>query len=216
MNNPYQMPAEAPTPTKPALPGVYKAIAIIFIVFGGFGILGNLCGVPAVILQGVATQGAAGTSAGIGSVEDLDEMTPDQFGAMLQVEMQPPLAITLIMLAVSFGVSSLMLTGGIMGLKGTPSSKRILIAGCVGGVLCQIISIGSGIFQMMAMSKVSEFMANSQLDAEMEAIASFTHGIAVGASAFGMIVGAIFAALYIAAMTFLLRSARVKNFLQAI
>ena len=39
MNNPYQMPAEAPTPTKPALPGVYKAIAIIFIVFGGFGIL---------------------------------------------------------------------------------------------------------------------------------------------------------------------------------
>ena len=111
MNNPYQMPAEAPTPTKPALPGVYKAIAIIFIVFGGFGILGNLCGVPAVILQGVATQGAAGTSAGIGSVEDLDEMTPDQFGAMLQVEMQPPLAITLIMLAVSFGVSCLMLTG---------------------------------------------------------------------------------------------------------
>ena len=69
---------------------------------------------------------------------------------------------------------------------------------------------------MMAMSKVSEFMANSQLDAEMEAIASFTHGIAVGASAFGMIVGAIFAALYITAMTFLLRSARVKNFLQAI
>ena len=212
MNNPYQMPAEAPTPAKPALPGAFKAIAIVFIIFGGFGILGGLCGVPAALLQGL--QGAATDGAG-GSLENLDDVTPEQFGAMLQGELQPPLALTMTMLAVSFVVSCIMLTGGIMGLKGTAASRKILIAGCVGGVLCQIISIGNAIYQMMAMMKVSEFMASSQLDAEMETVASITQGVAIGMGAFGMIVGAIFIALYIAAMTFLLRSARVKNFLQA-
>ena len=210
MNNPYQMPAETPASTKPALPGAYKAIAIVFIVFGGFGILGGLCGMPAAMLQGYANAGAGG------SVEDLDDMTPEQFSAMLQGEIQPPLAITMTMLAVSFGVSCIMLTGGIMGLKGTPASKKILIAGCVGGILCQIISIGNAIYQMMAMMKFGESIANSKLDAEMEAVANITQGIAVGAGVFGLIFGAIFMALYIVAMTFLLRSARVKNFLQAI
>ena len=75
-----------------------------------------------------------------------------------------------------------------MGLKGTPAPKKILIAGCVDGILCQIISIGYAIDRMRAAMKISEFMANSKLDVEMEAAVNITQGIAVGAGVFGMMI----------------------------
>lgn len=208
LNNPYQAPQAAAPTLKPSrgFPGALKVMAILFIVFGSIGILGSLCGGPFLFLQAVSEPSSA-------SLDQAEDLTPDQLANVIQSEIQPPIALTVGILAVSGVVSIIMLVGGIMTLKAAPSAKLALILGCFGGIVCQLAGIANGIFQILQLLALGTELSDRGLDAQSEDIFSMIQVISIGSGAFGIAIGLVLIGLYLAGVFYLIRSARVASFL---
>ena len=208
INNPYQTPNASAQAVKPSrdFPGALKVMAILFIVFGSIGILGGLCGGPFLFLQAAAPSTGA-------SLDEAEDLTAEQLANVMQTELQPPIGLTVGLLVVSLVVSIIMLTGGIMALKGAAASKSALIAGCLGGIACQLGGIVNGILQIMRMLSLGTELTDRGLDAEVEGMLSMIQAISIGSSAFGIVIGMVLIGLYLTGMFYVLRSARVEAFL---
>ena len=208
INNPYQTPQASSSAAKPSrdFPGALRVMAILFIVFGSIGLLGSLCGAPFLFLQAAA--GASGQS-----LDEVEDITPDQLANVMQAELQPPMALTVGLLVVSVIVSIIMLVGGIMALKGAPAAKSALMIGCFGGVLCQVGGIVNGIYQIMGVLSLGTTLSDQGLDAEVENMLGVIQAVSIGSGAFGIAVGLVLIGLYLAGVFYLIRSPRVAAFL---
>lgn len=208
INNPYQTPNASAQAVKPSrdFPGALKVLAILFIVFGSIGILGGLCGGPLLFLQAAANPAGA-------SLDEAEDLTPEQLANVIQADLQPPIGLTVGLLVLSGVVSIIMLTGGIMALKGAAAAKAALIVGCLGGIVCQLGGISNGILQIMRLLTLGTELTDRGLDAEVEGMLSMIQAISIGSAAFGIVVGVVLIGLYLTGMFYVLRSARVKAFL---
>jgi hypothetical protein len=208
MNNPYQTPNASAQAMKPSrdFPGALKVMAILFIVFGSIGILGGLCGGPFLFLQAAANSTGA-------TRDEAEDLTPEQLANVIQTELQPPIGLSVGLLVISGVVSIIMLVGGIMALKGAAASKSALIAGCLGGMVCQLGGIANGLFQIMHLLSLGTDLKDRGMDAEVEGMFSMIQWISIGSGAFGMVVGVVLIGLYLSGMVYLIRSTRVRAFL---